>query len=539
MGASIAIAAILGAICTLILIPLALRIGWVAILPERPTDWHHANAASVPRIGGVALAITFIVLESYIEVFHPELRAATPGRNAIITGSLAMFVLGFWDDLRPIGAGWKLIGQILIAAMVCRSGVGLEVWKLPFGGPTIHFGAWGPVLTVFWLVSLTNLINLIDGIDGLAGGISLMLMILIAAVAHQNGNFELLASGMAGALVGFLCFNFPPARIYLGDGGAFFLGFQIGLYSLVNSHKGTIVASLVAPVFVLALPVTDALLTLARRGLRGLPLFRPDRKHLHHRLSAVGCSPRKLVLCVYAFNLLFLLMGLVAFWSRGKWVPFLTGTAVLLLFVCAGSFGFSRRWFAIHRVVRSSLSMREEVHYALSLAHWLELESRRTTSPDELWPDFVFAADKLGFASLKLTLQGEHRFWQRDRGLSGGAHQRLDCPNWQYGSLEFTAPDCPVLCSVGRTSDCDADCGRNSNGCLANPRVFETVSELLAETWNKCAFQWNGHGIPLRFNCKEVRFPAPQDRNALVHVLQRPKHVNCPVEFQRTGGSGA
>jgi UDP-GlcNAc:undecaprenyl-phosphate GlcNAc-1-phosphate transferase len=507
MRSSVLIAASLGLGTTWLLVRLALKLGPDAALRWRRTDWHHTHRGPIPRLGGAVLALTFIVVELYVAAFHPELRAETPGRDVIVVASLAMFFLGFWDDVRPLGATSKLLGQVIIASAVCGCGVGIEVGTMPFTGRLMHLGSWGPVLTVVWLVSLTNLINLIDGIDGLAGGISLMLMVLIAAVAHQNGNFELLACGMAGGLLGFLCFNFPPARIYLGDGGAYFLGFQIGLYTIVNSHKGTIMAALVAPLFALALPVTDALLTLARRGLQGLPLFRPDRKHLHHRLLAAGASRRKVVLCVYGLNLVFLGMGFAAFWSRGEWVPMLLGTAVLLLFGCAGSFRFSRRWFAVHRVVRSALSMRKEVQYALALSRWLELESRRHSRPDELWPDFVFAADKLGFASVKLTLQAEHRLWQRHAMSVGPARRKYVCPNGLYGSLEFTAPACPLSDSV-RARPCDRDlkCGVHQNGCLAHARVFDTICELLAEAWHRSAAQWNGRQVPLQVS-DEKRLP--------------------------------
>ena len=526
MGTAVLIVSILGITTSMLLIPPVLRFGHAAALLERPNDLHHTHSRPVPRLGGAVLVVAFIVVEAYIAGFHPELRAGTPKRNVIIAGSLAMFALGFWDDVRPLRAGWKLLGQILIAATVSYCGVGIEVWTSPFAGTPIHLGAWGTVLTVAWLVGLTNLINLIDGADGLAGGISLNLMILIAAVAHQNGNFELLASGMAGALLGFLWYNFPPARIYLGDGGAYFLGFQIGLFSLVNSHKGTVFAALVAPLFLLAFPMADAFLTLARRGLRGLPLFRPDRKHLHHRLMAIGCSRRKLVLWVYAFNGLFLLMGLAAFWSRGQLVPLLSGAAVLLLFACAGSFGFSRRWFAVHRVLRSSLRMREQIQYALSLTRWLELESRRTTSPDELWPDFVFVANKLGFASLKLTLHGEHRFWQRPIGLPGAVRQRYDCPGRQYGSIEFTALGCPLhRVALEQAASCQRECGNNFSECLADPRVFETVSELLAETWNRSAAQWNTNGAPLRFTRSARPKAAGENGNVLMRPPSKPSGV--------------
>src|SRR5207247_916357 len=139
------------------------------------------------------------------------------------------------------------------------------------------------------------------------------------------------ASGMVGALVGFLWFNFPPARVYMGDGGAYFLGFQIGLFAIISSHKGTVFAALVAPLFVLALPIADTALAILRRGLQGLPIFRPDRRHIHHRLIKKGLSRRKVVLSFYAVTLAFMVLGLMAFWSRGQLVPTLLGVAALIL----------------------------------------------------------------------------------------------------------------------------------------------------------------------------------------------------------------
>jgi len=291
--------------------------------------------------------------------------------------------------------------------------MGIEQFKIPFVERIIHLGGWGVLLTILWLVGMTNLINLIDGVDGLAGGICLMLMALLAYVGHQSGSFELLVAGMAGALLGFLWFNFPPARIYLGDGGAYFLGFQIGLFAIVSSHKGTVFAALAAPLFVLALPIVDTTLAIFRRGLRGLPIFRPDRRHLHHHLLNMGMSRRKVVLYFYAVTLIFLVMGFAAFWSRGHWIPVLLGLATLILLLCAGKLHFSRHWFAVGRVVGNSLEMRQEIHYALTLMHWLALEGGRCDSAEELWSDLVLAAQRLGYSSVKIT-------WRMGREFGSG-----------------------------------------------------------------------------------------------------------------------
>jgi UDP-GlcNAc:undecaprenyl-phosphate GlcNAc-1-phosphate transferase len=328
---------------------------------------------------------------------------------------------------------------------------------------------------------MTNLINLIDGVDGLASGICLMLMALLAYVGHQNGSFELTASGMAGALVGFLFFNFPPARIYLGDGGAYFLGFQIGFLSLVGSHKGTVVAALVAPLFVLALPIVDTSIAILRRGLRGLPIFRPDRRHIHHRLLEMGFSRRKAVLSIYGITVLFLLMGFLVFVSRGDLAPALLGITVIILLVCAGKLNFSREWFAVGRVLGNSLEMRQEIQYALSLTRWLGLEGARHNSLESLWGDLVFAAQRLGFCSVSLTLSDETRVWHTPEFSEPTPTQiwRHALRGGNSGVLELKAPAANMAQSLKRSSSGTDDAEMK----ISDPKLFEILSELLAEGW--------------------------------------------------------
>jgi UDP-GlcNAc:undecaprenyl-phosphate GlcNAc-1-phosphate transferase len=364
-------------------------------LARHSTDLHHTHKTAVPRLGGIALAGAFALLELCITLLFPD-HTNPHDRLVFLGASLAMFGLGLWDDLKPLGAKKKLLGQILIASLVCCFGIGIMTFKIPWSGRIIDLGNWGVLITILWLVTMTNLINLIDGVDGLASGICLMLMALLAYVGHQTGGFELVASGMAGALLGFLWFNFPPARIYLGDGGAYFLGFQIGFLSLVGSHKGTVIAALLAPLFVLALPIVDTLLAILRRGLHGLPIFRPDRKHIHHRLLEMGFSRRKVVLSLYAITVVFLLMGFMVFVSRGQLAPALLGISVLLLLLCAGKLNFSREWFAVGRVLGNSLELRQEIQYALSLTHWLRFRGLSKRLPRQSLVRFGFCRPASG-----------------------------------------------------------------------------------------------------------------------------------------------
>jgi UDP-GlcNAc:undecaprenyl-phosphate GlcNAc-1-phosphate transferase len=404
---------LLGLGTVLLAVPLILAFCRRAENLHRAPEMHHGQAAAVPRLGGLALVAAFIAVNLFAGIVSQSGQSSLLFHPAILLGCLAMFAIGFMDDVKPLGARKKLAGQVLIALAVCLFGVGIQTFKIPFTGHVIQLGPWGVFFTVLWLVAITNLINLVDGIDGLAAGIALMLMVLLGYVGHETGNFELLIAGMGGALLGFLRYNFPPARIYMGDGGAYFLGFQIGVLSLLGSHKGEVLGALAAPLFVLALPMLDTCLAILRRGLRGLPLFRPDRRHLHHHLLDTGMSHRKVVLLFYAGTLVFLVMGMAADGSRGRQVPILFGLMVLLLLLGAGRFKFSRRWFAIGRMVENSLNMRREIEYAVCLSRWLALEGRRGRGVENLWQTLALAADKLGFASVKLTLADGERVWLR------------------------------------------------------------------------------------------------------------------------------
>jgi len=230
-------------------------------------DFHHTHTVRISRLGGVAILCGFLAAALLAVAITRSTIPHRPIPWGMLAGAFAAFAIGLRDDFKPLGARFKLAAQILIAAAVYFGGVQIQQLKNPVTGAVYDLGAWGFFATVFWLVALTNLINLIDGIDGLAGGISLMLMCLLACFGFAADPLSLLlAVGTAGAIIGFLCYNFPPAKIYMGDGGAYFLGFLIGAMTILNSHKGTVAAALIAPIFALALPIADVSLAILRRG---------------------------------------------------------------------------------------------------------------------------------------------------------------------------------------------------------------------------------------------------------------------------------
>ena len=468
---------------------------------RRSQDFHHNNLECLPRWGGFALVAAFLVLELLITLFFPE-QSNRRDAGVLVIASLAMFGLGLRDDLKALGARRKLFIQVVIASFVCAAGIKMTSFKVPFSGNVIQFGNWGFAFTILWLVGMTNLINLIDGLDGLASGICLLLMVLLTYIGHRTGSFELLAAGMAGALLAFLLFNFHPANIYLGDGGAYFLGFQIGFLSLIASHKGTLAPVLIAPLFVLAFPLLDLILAIVRRIACGLPIFRPDRNHLHHRLLEMGFSHRAVVLWIYSITLLFLVMGFLAFASEGELLPILLRAAVVILFLCVGRLEFSPKWLAIDRVLRRALEMRRKVQYALSLTHWLRLEAARHTSLESLWPNLVFVAERLGFTSISLTLADGVRHWVRAEDTGQANCRRYELRGGHSGVLELKAYS--IEPTGNNQSLKHEPCGPHDSE-PADPRLFQIISELVAEGWLKATQSWqHQERVPLSFSSKPI-----------------------------------
>ncbi len=449
----------------------------------RAKDFHHGHKEAIPRLGGLGFVTAFLVVALFVYFCTNMLPKDASTLWVIAGNSLAMFALGFWDDIRPLSAKFKLLAQIAIASSVYWGNIRIELFEDPFTDSDFHLGLLGYFATVFWLISLTNLINLIDGIDGLAGGIGLMLMLLMANLGmSDNLNYSMLLSiGVAGALIGFLKYNYPPAKIYMGDGGAYFLGFLIGTLSIVNSNKGDVAAALIAPAFALALPIVDVSLALVRRGLRGLPLFRPDQKHIHHRLITLGISRERTLLNLYTVSLLCLFLALGLFCLQGRLLPLYTGLLFLVLLVAGQLSGFTRNWFKIPSQMGQLLSLRKETRYALSLDRWLVLAAERDASLETLWEDYRFMVRKLGFIKVTLTLPDlTKRSWQAERFDMNSLNYQSTSHEISDGTvIEFTA-DKRVMPEV----------------------VFMLLGDLAAETWYKAAAKcWRATGC--------VRIPAP------------------------------
>jgi UDP-GlcNAc:undecaprenyl-phosphate/decaprenyl-phosphate GlcNAc-1-phosphate transferase len=278
----------------------------------------------MPRLGGAAIYISFII---GLLIMHPE----SPYATSIIIGSVIIILTGLFDDIYELSAKVKLLGQLGAAfVVVFMGGVHVQFINLPFGGQ-LEFGLLSIPLTIVWIVGITNAINLIDGLDGLAAGVSSIALITIAGMAIIMGDIfvTVIASILLASTLGFLFYNFHPAKIFMGDTGALFLGYMISVLSLLG-FKNVTVISLIVPVIILGVPISDTFFAIIRRIVNKKPLSAPDKSHLHHCLLRLGFSHRQTVLMIYALAAFFGLMAVI--FSQAKlWGAFLLIFLLLLL----------------------------------------------------------------------------------------------------------------------------------------------------------------------------------------------------------------
>ena len=246
-----------------------------------------------------------------MSIFLPGLSSSRT-YTSILVGATIIILLGIYDDKFEMSAKAKFLGQTIAALIIVVGGnIQVNFINTPFGEP-IHFGFLAIPLTVIWIVGITNAINLIDGLDGLAAGVSTIALLTIAGMAvFKIGDMfvALIALVLAGSTLGFLKFNFFPAKIFMGDTGAMFLGFMIAVLSLLG-FKNVTVISLIIPVVILGVPISDTFYAIVRRVLHKKPLSAPDKSHLHHCLLRLGYSHRTTVLLIYAMAASF---GVAAF----------------------------------------------------------------------------------------------------------------------------------------------------------------------------------------------------------------------------------
>jgi UDP-GlcNAc:undecaprenyl-phosphate GlcNAc-1-phosphate transferase len=408
---SLAVLAISSFLFSLLLTPLVRNLARRYQLVDHPDEHRKLHAAPIPRIGGVAIVFSYLLAFSLLLAFGTAgadiLRGELPRALAILPSALIIFVTGLWDDLHSLRPWQKLLGQ-LIAASVAFFHAGVHISG--FQHQTVS-DWWTFPVTVFWLLLCTNAVNLIDGVDGLAAGVGLFATCtsLLAGLLTDNIALAMVTVPLAGALLGFLRFNFNPATIFLGDSGSMLIGFLLGCFAVFWSQKSATILGMTAPLMALSIPLLDTALAVVRRFLRRQPIFTADRGHIHHRLLDRGLTPRKVALVLYACCALGAISSLLTLNQS------FSGLVIILFCVVAWigiqhlgyvEFGTARRMFlegAFRRTLNSQIALQG-----------FEQQLRACSSPSHSWALLQSAAREFGFHTVHLRVNG-HVYSYTDR----------------------------------------------------------------------------------------------------------------------------
>jgi UDP-GlcNAc:undecaprenyl-phosphate/decaprenyl-phosphate GlcNAc-1-phosphate transferase len=408
---------------------------------DQPDAARKVHRYPIPRVGGLAIAISYLV--AYVLV-RPEGGSPLAQQLSLVwrllPGAALAFAVGLLDDLFNLRAWIKLAGQIAAAGLACVGGVRV----LSIGGtPTNAW--WSIPLTILWLLACMNAFNLVDGLDGLAAGVGLFATLTVFAAAMMQHNMVLAVATfpLAGALLAFLCYNFNPATIFLGDSGSLLIGFLLGCYAAIWSNKSATLLGMTAPLMALSIPLLDVALAIVRRFLRRQPIFTADRGHIHHRLLDRGFTPRRVVLMLYG------LCGLAAAFSLLQLVVHSFSGALLLLFGVFVLLGIQYLGYAEFDLAGRLLFSGE---FQRSVSAQLELRKFRAAlaaagTPAGCWDVIREACGKFGFEQVRLCVAGEIFEYSADDCGAPGWTVRVPLSNGDYAVLArpFASPVLPMV----------------------------------------------------------------------------------------------
>ncbi|MGH9547245.1 MAG: MraY family glycosyltransferase [Terriglobales bacterium] len=407
-----------------------------------PARDRHIHQTPLPRLGGVAIYLSFLISVGVGWIanryFH-EFVSASPLRTLLtilIPGTL-IFLLGIYDDIRPVGPYFKFAVQAVAAIMLFAGG--LKILALPVLFGSHRFGwAIGLPITILWVLGITNAFNLIDGLDGLAAGSALFSTLVVFVVAIFSGStlVSLLTLALAGAILGFLRFNFNPATIFLGDCGSLFIGFMLSALALEGAtQKAPTVIAVAIPVVSFGLPILETLLSIFRRLISGKPVFTADREHIHHKLLQRGMSDRKAVIILYAVSAAFALLSLFLLWPTGSTLGLVLAVVGIGVWFGVQHLGYLE-FGELRRVARRTVEQPQIFINNLAIRRAIE-ELRVTSDYDQLCQILELAFSTNDFDAFDLRL---YRAADELRENSGSQIRSTEDPylHWQKPARQFT-----------------------------------------------------------------------------------------------------
>lgn len=363
---------------------------------DAPDGKRKLHDRPIPRLGGAPIYLALMLGVAIAAILG---EVSFEGWMPILLCNTLMFSVGFADDIKALGARVKLVGQVGTALILYSLGLSIDVLSNPFGQGGIALGWWGLPLTLMWLVAIPNVVNLIDGMDGLAGGFGLFLSLTLLFIGYVGGLADIVVVSvlMAGALAGFLFFNFPPAKIFLGDGGAYLIGFFIASVSLKCSNKGSVIAALLVVIIALGVPILDTAFAILRRAIRGVPIFSADAEHIHHRLILLGYSKGRALVAMYCVCAVLSLVGISILLTKGVALPIAGAVLFLLAIGAARYLGYVRSWSNLRVQMHQALERRRKLEHARAHARALDFDVEQCVSLDEFTDLLRFRLRWMGF----------------------------------------------------------------------------------------------------------------------------------------------
>ncbi|MGA8428476.1 MAG: MraY family glycosyltransferase [Candidatus Sulfotelmatobacter sp.] len=294
--------------------------GWVA----SPSGGRHLHSSPLPRLGGIAIFFSFavsIAVSLMLAAHHPDFNSTFSVKTlvVILAPAALIFLLGVYDDVYGAGPYLKFSVQAIGATVLFFGGLRIVNIPVAFGSHTLPWFL-GLPLTVLWVLAITNAFNLIDGLDGLAAGSALFstLVAFVVALLNGQGLVTMMTIALAGAILGFLRYNFNPATIFLGDSGSLFIGFLLSALALEGAQKAPTIVAVAIPIVSFGLPILETSLSVVRRLISGRPVFTADREHIHHKLLQHGLSHRQVVILLYGVSAVFAMLSLFLLWPTGS-----------------------------------------------------------------------------------------------------------------------------------------------------------------------------------------------------------------------------
>ncbi len=440
---------------------LATHKGWVSV----PQGERHVHQAPLPRLGGVAIFLAFSVSLSLwlgLSLIFPRiidgLAAATILR--IYAPACLIFCLGIYDDLRGASPYLKFAVQAIAATMLFAGGMRILGLPVLFGQHTLPWYL-GLPLTVLWVVAITNAFNLIDGLDGLAAGSALFstMVVFVVSLVDHSWLGSLMSVTLAGAILGFLRFNFSPATIFLGDSGSLFIGFMLSALALAGAQKAPTLVAVAIPVVSFGLPILETMLSIVRRLISGKPIFTADREHIHHKLLQMGFSHRQVVIVLYAVSAIFAMLSLFLLWPTGSTLGLVlavVGTGIWLGVQHLNYLEFGE----LRRVAQRTMEQRQIVINNLSVRRAVE-ELKMAGNFDQVRRVLVAAFDSNDFDAFELHLKS----MPNDRTVPGESSRRFHWSKLPHMAAISTQPSWKLTLDLVTTTN-------RSRGSLVVYRIY-------------------------------------------------------------------